>query len=95
LAACPNLRSGSIANLPFDAAFYGDPNNRLKDVLIVYYRYEGKQVGVCPGANNTINTRRFFYTTYYLPDRLLAGPTLELSPRLLQLLNKIFRLFYD
>ncbi len=68
-----------IANLPFDAAFFGDPNSRLKDVLIVYYRYQGAQVGVCPGADGFTDTTRYFVATYYLPDHFIEGPALELS----------------
>jgi len=69
-----------IATAGFDPGFFGDPNTRLKDVLIVYYRYQGAQVGVCPGPNGTIDTPNYFYASWKLPDHILGGPVLEFSP---------------
>jgi len=70
----------AIAGVGTDPAFFGDPDTKLKDVLLVYYRYQGAQVGVCPGPDNTIDTPRYFYASYIQPDNIRNGPPLELSP---------------
>jgi len=53
---------------------------RTKDVLMVYYRYQGTQYGICPGPDGQTNTSRAFSAFYKLPDRNLGGPTIEMPP---------------
>jgi len=56
-------------------AINGDPR---KDVLIVYYRYQGSQTAICPGPNGVVETPYYFYVNYEIPDRRFAGPPVQL-----------------
>ena len=62
----------------------GDPR---KDVLVVYYRYTGSQIGICSGTG-TIDTAYNFFVDYKLSDHILAGPPVEYPAPLAGLVGK-------
>jgi hypothetical protein len=62
----------------------GDPK---KDALIVYYRYNGLQTGLCTSTGH-IDTAYNFFLDYKLSDHILAGPPVDYPAPLAGLVGK-------